>query len=64
MSQTPNSKTPNTATTTETATPVAATPAASPALSVLPPAQGGSYLVDEKTGEHTLTERTQESIKE
>lgn len=35
-----------------------------PAPQPATPAQGGSYLVDEKTGEHTLTERTQESTKE
>ena len=28
------------------------------------PSHGGSYVVDEKTGEHTLVERTQEPVKE
>lgn len=28
------------------------------------PALGGSYTVDEQTGEHTLIERTQEPTKE
>lgn len=55
MAQTPNSKTPNTAAApTETAAPVAATPVAPPT-----PCSGGSYLVDEQTGEHRLVERTQ-----
>lgn len=47
--------TPNTTIPAETTALVAAVP---------PPAQGGSYLVDEQTGEHTLTERTQEFTKE
>lgn len=28
------------------------------------PAHGGSYLVDEQTGDHTLIERTQDKQKE
>ena len=28
------------------------------------PSAGGSYIVDEKTGQHTLVERTQENTKE
>jgi hypothetical protein len=39
-------------------------PEAATAPAPATPAHGGSYVVDEKTGEHVLVERTQEKAKE
>lgn len=35
-----------------------------PAPATPTPSHGGSYVVDEQTGAHTLVERTQEPVKE
>lgn len=56
---------PDAATPTGTpATPVEATqePNPPPAASMLPPAEGGSYQVDDTTGERTLIHRTQPAV--
>ena len=47
-------------TATDTTAPDAPAPAQLPAT----PSQGGSYLVDDQTGEHQLVERTQDKPKE
>lgn len=46
--------------TTQTAQKIPVAPPPTPA----PPAEGGSYMVNEQTGEHTLVERTQPAGKE